>query len=390
MITPEQAVIAAVLLDSRVLRFAAAECTPDDFNDGRLGVIYRGITLMAGRREAIDVVTVSEKLREWECRGIEPFDLHTWIEELPTAQNVGYYAAQVRDHGTRRKLQEVAVRLNQQADQFEPGWAMSNAIQSLKEIRDGVQTVDFRAKSLAEILAVEDSFDWIIPGLMERRDRLVLTGHEGGGKTTLIRQMAIMSSAGLHPFTGGRIAPVRVLVVDAENTEKQWRRTARGMATRAAGSAEVSMNDTLQVACVSRLDLTRDKDLGKIHKLVDDWTPDLLCIGPLYRLIPRAINSDDEAAPLLAALDTLRERDAALIIEAHAGHALGAGGERDVRPRGSSALLGWPEFGLGLRPDRNEEGVFDLKRWRGDRDQRSWPHRVARDVPGGWPWTAQN
>ncbi|MBK0297059.1 hypothetical protein IAE22_34985, partial [Bacillus sp. S34] len=82
------------------------------------------------------------------------------------------------------------------------------------------------------------------------------------------------------------------------------------------------------------------------------FRPDVLFIGPLYRLIPRAINSDDDAAPLLAALDTLRDRGLAMVIEAHAGHAVGHGGERDLRPRGSAALLGWPEFGLGLRQDK--------------------------------------
>ena len=73
----------------------------------------------------------------------------------------------------------------------------------------------------------------------------------------------------------------------------------------------------------------------------------ILAIGPLSRLVPRALQTDDEAAPVLAALDTIRDRDIALLIEAHAGHTVGKGGQRDLRPRGSSALLGWPGLGVG-------------------------------------------
>jgi RecA-family ATPase len=40
----------------------------------------------------------------------------------------------------------------------------------------------------------------VIPGLLERRDRLMLTGEEGLGKSYLLRQIAVMAAAGLDPF----------------------------------------------------------------------------------------------------------------------------------------------------------------------------------------------
>jgi hypothetical protein len=54
-----------------------------------------------------------------------------------------------------------------------------------------------------------------------------------------------------------------------------------------------------------------------------------------------------------------------------------------MRPRGSAALMGWPEFGYGLR--WNEVGDVDMVAWRGDRDERNWPLRIKRG--GLWPWT---
>jgi replicative DNA helicase len=137
------------------------------------------------------------------------------------------------------------------------------------------------------------------------------------------------------------------------------------------------------------LDLANDRDLSWLMRRVALIKPDVVFLGPLYRLAPRALNSDDEVAPILAALNMIRARGACVLLEAHAGHALGAGGRRDLRPRGSSALLGWPEFGYGIRradtPEAKTRRIVDVESWRGDRDERDWPERLT--AGGAWPWT---
>ena len=40
------------------------------------------------------------------------------------------------------------------------------------------------------------SYDWLIPDLLERGERVIVVAAEGAGKTTLMRQVALMSSAG--------------------------------------------------------------------------------------------------------------------------------------------------------------------------------------------------
>ena len=113
-----------------------------------------------------------------------------------------------------------------------------------------------------------------------------------------------------------------------------------------------------------------------------------MILGPLYKLAPRALNDDSDIAPVLAVLDMIRARDACLILGADAGHAMGPGGRRDFRPRGSSALLGWPEFGYGLRWSEDAQSAtartVDMVSWRGDRDEREWPEMLT--AGGVWPW----
>lgn len=236
---------------------------------------------------------------------------------------------------------------------------------------------------------------------VDNADRLYLAGRQmvPTHNTTLVRQMAILAAAGINPLTFDTITPVRVLIVDAENTEKQWRRATRDIVGKASEALGAPVGELIPLACVPRMDITRERDLSAIHDLIDRHDPQILFIGPLYKLVPRAIQSDDDAAPLITALDSLRARGVALVMEAHAGHAQSAAGQRDLRPRGSSALLGWPEFGIGLRLDtdyapfrvdptnfRNRK--IDLTRWRGDRDERNWPASLY--AGNHWRWTPED
>lgn len=210
--------------------------------------------------------------------------------------------------------------------------------------------------------------------------------------TTMVRQMLILPAAGIHPFTNERIEPVKALVIDAENTAKQWMRAARWFVQRAQTSYGADPGSRIHMALSGRVNILDPSTLGGIHRLIDQHKPDVVFLGPLYRLAVH-MNSDEQIAPVIAALDTIRDRDVALIIEAHAGHAVGVNGVRDVRPRGSSALLGWPEFGFGIRKDVSVDAnanAFEFVAWRGAREQRDWPERLIRGdwSLGDWPWVS--
>jgi replicative DNA helicase len=379
----EKATVGAVLLDSNVLTLLDGVVTAHDFGDMQFSLLWDGIQGMRSRREPVDVITVGAALLGWGVKTVTGADLHTFVSSVPHAMSARQYAAAVREDAMRRNVRQVAATMLQTVD-ANPGRTLADGLNQLRDVQNAHELKKFNVTTLADILSTEDSFDWVVPGLLEKRDRLLVTGGEGSGKSTLVRQLAILAAAGLHPLTFKPMKPVQVLVVDAENSEAQWRRASRGVAKQAKLYGSHDPGD-VRISCTPRMDLTRDADLGQLHRLLDDAMADVVVIGPLYRLIPRAINGDDDAAPLLAALDTIRDRGCALVIEAHAGHALNQGGERDLRPRGSAALMGWPEMGIGIRLPKPGSDVFEIVRWRGDRDRRDIPGGIMKG--GDWPWT---
>lgn len=268
------------------------------------------------------------------------------------------------------------------------------------EVRDAITAAEtaFRPTpaeppmSLADLLNHEDEpYDWLVPNLLERTDRLILTGFEGTGKSYLLAQLALCIAAGLHPFVGEPIpgGPFRTLVFDCENSQRQMRRRYRRIAAQVeslCGKYDMPPPDwSTCVRIVSRPEgvaLTEPRELARIEQNVALTAPDLVVAGPLYKMSKLDVKDEQAAKELCDTLDQLRVRHRfTLIAEAHAGHANDGGGQRRVRPIGSSLFLRWPEFGFGLSPHRdaaNEEhpSLVDVKHWRGSRDERHWPTQL--------------
>lgn len=264
---------------------------------------------------------------------------------------------------------------------------MRNAIDETEKYWDDAQTS--LPVSVGELLDVADEpYDWLIPGLMERGDRLIITGFEGTGKSFLVAQLALCVGAGLHPFTQTPIPPrdYRVLVLDAENSERQIRRRYRSIVAqldRARDRQDMGPANWRQAVRLDirpqGFDLTDPRELSWVTQAIESTGPDLVVAGPLYKMTKLNVAEEQAAQELTLTLDALRAKYGfALICEAHAGHSGDGSGARRVRPIGSSLFLRWPEFGFGIIPHPDFPEVEHpnpvlVRNWRGSREARDWP-----------------
>lgn len=336
------------------------------------------------------------------------------VDELTRRGNISLTGGAAKVHelaewgfGDERYACDVIARVAKLRDLLQVGDALRSEVVKpdadplalAKRTIDGAQAVldridfegDVSTLSLGEFIASDDPpYDWVIPGLMERGDRMILTGSEGLGKSVLQRQIAVCAASGIHPFTHRRVKPRRVLYVDCENGPVKMRRALRPLATLGRTHGVDPADRMFVEAIPSGLDLTRAEDEAWLVRTVTAVQPDLLLTGPLYRLHAANPNDEEPARIVTRVLDRCRAAaNCALITEGHAGHRAGQDSKRPVRPTGTSLWLRWPEFGYGMRAGDDydpKDRVVDFVSWRGDREERAWPSRLR--MGGAWPWSA--
>lgn len=229
---------------------------------------------------------------------------------------------------------------------------------------------------------VDDSYDWVIPGLLERGERVIVVAAEGVGKTMLARQVALCAAAGVHPFTYGQMKPVTTLTVDLENPERIIRRASSAIVAQAMRRGHVARIYGEVLTKPSGMDLLKPEDRLILEEAIERVKPDILVLGPLYKSFvdPGGRTSEAIAVEVAKYLDTVRTvYGCALWLEHHAP--LGTTvTTRELRPFGSAVWSRWPEFGISLQPDptANEPYVYDVRHFRGARDQRQWPLKIKR------------
>ena len=172
------------------------------------------------------------------------------------------------------------------------------------------------------------------------------------GKSMITKQLAVCGAAGVHPFTGEVIPQIKVLLIDAENPVRKSRRVFRTLERVARGEVPAVPEGGLRlIHRPAGVNLASVEGAQWLIERVTAHKPDLLVIGPLYKLHTVDANEETAARAIITALDNARVKaDCALVIEAHAPH-----GE-ELRPVGSSLFRRWPEFGYGMKPTAGSDG----------------------------------
>lgn len=311
-------------------------------------------------------------------------------------QQLKYHASEVAEVAMKRALADVGTSIHQRAMSADGTGAEELAAwasERVHSVRLGTGVADDPQDHLDEAaLLIEcDPPRWAIPRLLERGERLILTGGEGLGKSTLIRQLAVTAAAGIHPFTHRPLPPVRVQVFELENPRALTHRRYRPL-LQAARQNGPGVADRFRMHLEPRgVDLTKRSSVGWMLRRVEAFQPDIVFAGPMYRMADADHNDERAARAVSVALDQIREVcGAALVLEAHSPHE-GIGG-RTLRPVGSSLWMRWPEFGFGLRKAKDKGALphlrlCDFQEWRGPRDARDWPRAVrAGGQDSAWPW----
>lgn len=389
---PELALIGCALQDPRIA--LASKARPHHFADGRYGHCWRIIAQHADR----DGTTLSPAMVVAELP--DPDGLAAELVDAVTGtvvRDAEAYAERVIEASERRDLASLATKVGQMLED-------GHDLEDVRKVADGMLADDTGSDELALSVQTADEFvdqklppeQWIIPDMLAAGDRLILTGAEGAGKSMLLRQLGMCVAAGCHPFARHPIEPSRVLVIDAENPLGIMVRKFRGIrdSLRAGG---FETGDRLLIhRAPGGLDLTKPEGRTILRSLCRMVGPDVIVIGPIYKLyVPSSERDEVHARQVAAVLDEMRaEHNCAVLTEHHTPMAQ-AGQPRTLRPVGTGLWMRWPEFGLGITPEdgtKVEDRRMKLRSWRGSREERAWPASLqgAGTAPGRLPWADAN
>jgi hypothetical protein len=381
----ERALLGACLISERAYTDASNLLTADDFHQPVHADLWNGMGGAWTGGERLDVVTVGR-----HCPHVPAELLAGLLADTPSVSNAMRYASQVVDLAARRRLIHAASEMIQAAQQTDAEEALGRARDALAGISlaAGKPTPDPDVDSF--IGSVDTTHDWLVPGWLERGDRLLVTASEGAGKSTFLAQIATQVSAGIHPWSFGRMKPRNVTYIDLENGDRLVSRRLQDQRHYVPEDYD-PQRFRVQVK-PEGLNLLKRADRRWLMQRCLANQAELLVIGPAYRMMSGSASKndaggEDQTREVTAALDEVRTQcGLVLLIETHAPHGNSVTG-RDLRPFGSTVWLRWPEFGIGLRQESPQDhNTFAIDMWRNPRDQRDWPtHLVKRRSV--WPWT---
>ncbi|MDD2823365.1 MAG: replicative DNA helicase [Candidatus Daviesbacteria bacterium] len=113
-IEAEQSLLGALLIDKdAVIKIAEMVSSYHFYRSEQHGKIYEAIMDLYDKREPIDLVTVTEKLRQVECLDIVGGSayLTTLVNIVPTSAHIEHYARIIKEHAIRRGLISQATKL---------------------------------------------------------------------------------------------------------------------------------------------------------------------------------------------------------------------------------------------------------------------------------------
>ncbi|TFG49182.1 MAG: hypothetical protein E4H38_05345 [Gemmatimonadales bacterium] len=399
--TMEMAVLGSIIDHPETASSVFETLHPEGFGP-RVRVLVEAVSAMTKEGIPLTPELVLDRLRRaGQLRSEHGALIHDCMAHGFAVVDVSWYVSALADMKLSQRLETLGSRVQNAARTTSPESVMDFLGQELVTLRDQVGVRQHHAPTtLADLLLEPEAPDteWHIPGVIPASDRTMIVGLEGSGKGVMLAQLALSYALGIQPFTMEPLPrPGRALLIEVENSRSQTVRRLRQMlswATRypCAGGPENLIVEVRQ----GGIDLCKPDDQGWFLRLVNDVRPDIISIGPLYRMIGSGdINEEAMHRCWMNVFEPLLERGTSFVIEHHAPHGGEGGKRREMRPVGSSVLRRWFSQGVSLNVmecDAHRSSfcrrcprVADLNFFRGSREGGTdWPNRVR--SPGGNLW----
>lgn len=389
----EESLLGAMLLSREAIRAVSdLRLRSADFYRPAHGHIYDAIFTLYRAGAPVDPVTVADELvRADRLDAIGGAGELVGIQaRTPATSSAPHYARIVGEMATFRRL---VVACAETIDEVRA--LPSNPDEFVARVRERFGSFEMPSArerpvywSVSDFAARQDKAerDWLIEPFLERGERMLIVAGVGSGKSVFMRQLAVASAAGVNPFLLSEMKPVRSLTVDLENPDGIVIRSLARLDRMARWAPQFDQERAAVWHMPGGINIRVPSGFDSFDEVLADHAPDLVCVGPLYKLFRKERGESDEDAALdvLARLDDLRGRHKfVLVLEHHAPHG------SELRPFGSSVLQRWPEFGPALTLPSDAKG--DRSRllwgdWRGPREQRPWPRLVMHGGADQWPW----
>lgn len=195
----EQSVLGAILIDKDIIHIASKKLKSYDFYKEYNKLIFENMIELNEEDNAIDVITVTEKLKSkgmLDKIGIRYITSLSTI--VPTTLNINHYIKIIKDKHTARQLIQISRNIATKLYNGEIK-AIEKDIENINFIISNSKSIDNMVLNASKIKRnrVKRSFlktgfkglDILLSGGLRTSSLTILTGEPGSGKSTLINQI---------------------------------------------------------------------------------------------------------------------------------------------------------------------------------------------------------
>lgn len=393
----EESFLGVALLSREAVEYGVSHLDASDFYLPLHQRVFDAIRSLYEQGAAVNHMTVTDEIRRLgaEVKVADILGLHS---NAPGVTGFERYASTVKEHSAARRalatIHEATAALYDGKDPYAIAECVADKLNGLDRIGSLPKRCWLNMDAYLD-QPVPAAGEELIPGLCYRDSRIIVLASEKAGKSVALRQLGYCAASGLHPFRHTAMKPIRVAILDCENPDRELRRTGALLRKRMRTAGAWTSENLSMSSYTFGFDLRDPKCWSELQTWLEQFRPELLIAGPIYKMMVSQPNENDVrfADAFQQKMGRLLERfGCAAIFEHHAP--MGIKGEREIRSMGGQRWAAWPDCTVALVAAMDKQGqptgeliVNFPHPTRGDFE---WPDRLSRGRPEteDLPWEA--